>query len=442
MKHEPIDYNNPLGISKREWTRVLGVNLALLLLVYGIATILTLCGNDFFMLKVENAYLQNMENILRGWGIYPLVQLGLATIEETIILWFVLLKKPRWWWPVSYYAIRLANNLIFMAVGVTMVPGWSVFLINIVFVGVFIASKGKNCLKPLIRFGISMSLSLGLNGLITLFRTKITELGHVYTNIQVFYLSIEYDLALLLALGLLAIVIPWNKKKGDQPCPTIGVVGGSSQTLTKKSPKNLPTKNNGLTDRQLRKIRMLKMRMVVIQTIALIFIALFPLLIGKIAEFVLMYVSFCLTRLILGFSRSLHFKSELSCVTIGALTFWGLTFLSPNVEVSIILSLVYGCALALGFRLYWELHDLIMYNRMAKTDRFAMFYVVFRGNLSERHVRGVMRAKGYVEVEDIKMVQMYVQRDKVDYIAENLGFAKITIEKRLTEIATDLYAKR
>lgn len=39
MKREPIDYNSPLGISKREWTRVLGVNLALLLAVYAVAFI-------------------------------------------------------------------------------------------------------------------------------------------------------------------------------------------------------------------------------------------------------------------------------------------------------------------------------------------------------------------------------------------------------------------
>ena len=40
------------------------------------------------------------------------------------------------------------------------------------------------------------------------------------------------------------------------------------------------------------------------------------------------------------------------------------------------------------------------------------------------------------------MVQMYMQRDKVEYIAEYLTFAKITIEKKLTEIATDLYERR
>lgn len=39
MRADPIDYNSPLGISKREWTRVLGVNLALLLTIYAVAFI-------------------------------------------------------------------------------------------------------------------------------------------------------------------------------------------------------------------------------------------------------------------------------------------------------------------------------------------------------------------------------------------------------------------
>ena len=307
------------------------------------------------------------------------MQLAFATVEEMVMLCFVILRKPKWWWPLSYFALRLTNNLIFMGVGVSTVPGWPVYIINIGFIGVFIAFEKKKCLKPLLRFAIAMALSLGLNAMITLFRTKLTELGHIYTNIQFLYLSIEYDLALLLGLGLLAFAIPWNKPKGgQQPCLTIGAAGGSSPTSMKKSPKSLPTKNNGLSVAQVRKLRLLKARVVVLQTIALVFISLFPLLVGKPVEFALMYVCFCTTRLILGFNRSLHFKSEFMCISLGALTFWGLTFLTPSVEVSIIMSLTYGCALALGFRLYWELHDLIMYSRMAKTDRYAMLYVVFR----------------------------------------------------------------
>ena len=106
------------------------------------------------------------------------------------------------------------------------------------------------------------------------------------------------------------------------------------------------------------------------------------------------------------------------------------------------MSMVYGAVLALGFRLYWELHDLMMYKRASKTDRYAMLYVVFKGRLEDRHIKGVMRMKGHTDEEEITMVQMYMAKEKVEYIAERMCYAKITIEKWLTDIANDLYAKR
>ena len=182
--------------------------------------------------------------------------------------------------------------------------------------------------------------------------------------------------------------------------------------------------------------------MIAIQTVALAVITALPWFGGKIVEFAIVYASFCLTRLMLGFGRSLHFKSEAMCVTIGALTFWGLTFLSPSAEASIIMSLVYGAGLALAFRIYWELHDLILYRKAAKTDRYAMLYAVMKGNVTEKRVNGVMRAKGYSNRDDILMVQMYLRKEKVEYIADFMGYAKVTVEKKLTAIAEDLYARR
>ena len=180
----------------------------------------------------------------------------------------------------------------------------------------------------------------------------------------------------------------------------------------------------------------------IIQTIGLAVIAALPWFAGRPVEFALVYVSFCFTRIVLGFNRSLHYKSELSCITIGALTFWALTFLTPSAEASIILSLCYGAGLALGFRLYWELHDLMMYRKAAKTDRYAMFYTAFKGDISPKHINGVMRAKGFTDKDEIEMVQMYMQRLKVEYIADYMNFARITIEKHLTELAERLYEKR
>ena len=441
MKREPINYNNPLGISKKEWTRVLGVNLALLILVYSIALVCTLCGSDFFLIKGDNAYLESMENVMRSWNVYALVQIGFATVEEMIILCFVMLRKPKWWWPVLFFGLRVINNVVwFNTTGA--VPVWASTVINIGFILVFVAFEKKKALKPLLRFAIAFALSLLLNEAIAILRTKIWEIHHDYTNIALFYLSFEYHLALSLALGLLAIAIPWNRAKGEQQWVTTFPAGGSSPTSRTKLRTNSEATKNNLSERQRKKLRLLKARMFIIQTVALVFICLFPVLIGKPAEFAMMYVSFCLTRLVLGFNRFLHFKSELVCVTTGAIVFWALTLLTPRVEVSIIMSLVYGGALALGFRLYWELHDLLVYKRASKNDRYAMLYVAFKGNLDNQHIRGVMRLRGYTNEDDIKMVQLYMCREKVDFIATYLNYAKITIEKKLTDISIDLYERR
>lgn len=182
MRRDPVDYNNPLGISKREWAMVLGVNLALLLSVYIIALVCTLSGSDFFLLTTENQNLQNMEDLMRSWNVYPLVQIAFATIEEAIILAFVTFKKPKWWVVLSYFVLRVVNNVIwFNTTG--SVPTWSSMLINFGFVIAFIVPYKKKMLKPLIRFAIALAVSFLLNELIGLMRTKIIGINHLYTNI-------------------------------------------------------------------------------------------------------------------------------------------------------------------------------------------------------------------------------------------------------------------
>jgi len=86
---DPIDFDSPLGISKREWIKVLGANLALLLVVYVVALICTLCGSDLFLLNFHSDDLQRIEETLRGWGIYPVVQAALSTIEMGIVASYI-----------------------------------------------------------------------------------------------------------------------------------------------------------------------------------------------------------------------------------------------------------------------------------------------------------------------------------------------------------------
>lgn len=443
MNNGPIDFDSPLGISKREWTKVLGVNLALLFIVYAVALIFTLCGSDVFLLNSNNAELQRIEETLRSIHVYPFVQMGFATIEEIIILCYTMKSKPKWWYPISFFAYIALTNVIFTNT-LGYCPSWlniaNVLIFSLTIIAIYSIKERKGVLLRLLRFAIAIAIVILLNTMISFFRTKILDTGHIFDNASLFFLSVEYDLALTLTLVFLTLVLPFDRKGGKEQCPITQDVSGSSPTMKKWSPKNSQTKNN-LSPKTKRKLLILKAKVIVIQTVALAVIASLPIFTGRSTEFSLMYVAFCLTRMVLGFSHSLHFKSELSCVTIGALTFWGLTYLSPSAEVSIIMSLVYGAGLALGFRLYWQLHDLIMYRKAAKTDRYAMFYTAFKGNIDPRHIRGVMRMRGFPE-DEIKMVQMYMGKDKIEYIAKWLNMPLRSVDRMLTEIAEELYRKR
>lgn len=439
---DPIDFDSPLGISKREWTKVLGINLALLVIVYIIALIFTLCGNGVFMIEAYNESLQNLENTMRNIGIYPLVQMAFATLEEIIVLIYVLKSKPKWWWPVAHLLVYVGLNYLMMATVGYVLPFTAMVLdlaMTTALIFIYSRKEIRKIWKPFCRMAIAYAVVIGLNTLIAFFRTKVIEIGHIFSNTEFFYLSIEHDLALVLVLGFLTLVISWEK--GGQKWETHLDASGSSPTSKRWSRKNSLTKNN-LNPKQRRKIALLKAKVIVIQTVALVVIAAVPVLVGKGTEFALMYLAFCMTRTILGFSHSLHFKSELMCVTIGALTFWGLTFLAPSAEASIIMSLVYGAGLALGFRLYWELHDLLMYRKAAKTDRYAMFYTAFKGNLEPRHIRGVMRLRGFIDEDLIKAVQMYMAKEKVDYIAKWMNMPLRSVDRKLTETADAIYRMR
>ena len=452
MKPEPINYNNPLGISKTEWIKVLAVNFGLLIFVYIIATICTLSGSDFFLLNFHNESLDRIDNMLRSANIFALFQILFASVEETIIVAYVRKRKPSIVSFVAYYGLYVLVDLVFMFTNtrfpsfLTLVLGIGYAVFWIVFDCVRAKAKRKTVLFYLLRLVIAIDVSFIINEMIALFRIKTYELFYVNISGSAdFALNVEYDLAMGIAFLLLTLIASHIKEGGKAVCQKSRPVGGCSPTTMKSSPKNSPNPKKNLSNlppKVKKRLRWLKAKVILIQTTALLVIAALPWFAGRPVEFALVYASFCLTRLCLGFNRSLHFKSEMSCITIGALCFWGLTFLSPSAEVSIIMSLVYGCALALGFRLYWELHDLLVYKRASKNDRYAMLFVVFKANTDPKHVRGVMLAKGYSDEDEIRIIQLYMQKEKIDYIATYMNFAPITIDKKLTEIANDLYSRR
>ena len=196
MRHDPIDFDSPLGISKREWTRVLGANLALLLLAYCVALVFTLCGNGAFLLNFENAQLESMETTLRSIGLYPIVHAVFSTVESTIIACYVSKAKPRWWLPVGYLAAYICLNVLFTQTTGSC-PSWLSLALGILFCVIFEffkdgIKKPAKLWKPLLRLVIALAVSFALNGAISVFRNKAYDLFQIeIKNAAFFALSIE-----------------------------------------------------------------------------------------------------------------------------------------------------------------------------------------------------------------------------------------------------------
>ena len=243
-KHkDPIDYNSLLGISKFEWKKVLGANLALLLVTYTIALIFTLSGSDVFLLDFHSADLDRIETMLRGVGMYPIVQMGFSAVEMGIIASYIAKGKPKWWHIVSYFLLYLGLNvLLTQTLGFVPPVLANVLMISFWAFGVF----ALNAWKPkekwfiyLFRFAIALAISFILNGAIVLFRTKAAEVWNTDINNATFFaLTVEYDLALGLSLAFLTAVIPWQKKGENEKCLMSQDVSGSSQPTMNSLPKN------------------------------------------------------------------------------------------------------------------------------------------------------------------------------------------------------------
>jgi hypothetical protein len=414
-----------MQITKNEWTRIVGINLALLLVVYCAAIILTLCGNDYFALQFENPRLDEIEQTLRGWKIFPIVQGAFSSIETFIISLYVRNKKEKWWMPFSYFVFIISMNVI-LTYTIGYCPSYLTILSGIVFC-ILVSIKQDKWWKILIRLIIAIGTSLLFNWMIVYFRTSMVKMFTIPDFPSAFCLLMEYDLALALAL-LFGHLIETREKGNQGICQTPLIAGGFSRTSMKKSRKSSPN----LNPKTIKRLKLLKARTMVEQTLALVCIAFVPWLFGKEAEFALVYVSFCLTRLTLGFKKSLHFKDESKCIGIGALCFIGLSYLTPDIDSSIIFSLCYGSFFALGLRLYWELQNLRLYKKASKSDNYATLYVCFKGDLSHNHIFGMMKLWGFDD-ETIEIIYDYMQKDKLDYLALKYGMSVRTINYKITD---------
>jgi hypothetical protein len=405
-----------MQITKREWIRIISVNLGLLCVVYAIAITLTHFGIKTFEIKSVD-----VPSVIEEWHLMPTISILFSTIEASIIGWFASRKIPKWYFTIGYVLFSIMINVTLTSVGV-VVPGWIDLTLTIPYL--FIVSyQRRPYWKVVVDIAISIAISFLFNEAIGYFRTEIIGLYHYYDSSVFLPLSIEYDLALFMALKLAELIIG-KEKEEDKVC-RIGLDAlGSSPNLSPKIQKS---------------IKLLKVRVAVEQTAALICIALVPIFFGKGIEFSLVFVSFTLTRLILGFKKSIHFASETKCIGIASLCFILISCLVPSVKVNIIFSFCYGAGFALALRLYWELRNLRIYKDNAKTDYYAEFAVLFKNDVSRLHVSAYMNLKGFDDF-DTETVCEFLEKTKIEAIALkqhcsvgkiNLTIARVAYELKM-----------
>ena len=252
--------------------------------------------------------------------------------------------------------------------------------------------------------------------------------NHIMNLSATFIYAIEYDIALSIVLYTIALFL--DREKGDSVSwTTHQVAGGSSQTSKTNLQKSL---KKNLTKKQKNRIRLIYLKTYLIQLGTLLLVFMLPFLLGKMVEFLVMYVAFVIVRYILGFKYSLHFKKESLCVSVSIVIFGILALAVPFFYVTIILAILLGTALAILLHLSYKYRSLWLFNKVAKPDKFAVLYTFFEGNLDERYIKTVCTYKGLNHFQ-ASLIYNFMQGEKISYLAFKFNYSQRMLIYKLDE---------
>lgn len=413
-------------ISKSRLTKILGYNLLLLVILYIIALILTFIGHNYFISQYNNDTLQIVEEKLTEWHLIYFLSSLFTCIESTIVQFFILRKKPKWYVLLT----------IFIAFGLLQTfhllpnPAYAIILIGIyVLVPLLYKEyRSKNYWHILIRIVVIMIITFILQYVIAVIRLNTIEIEQLTLPLSlVFIFNVEYYLALALIVAWLVLLQEGVSKKW-----TVLTHGGSSQISTTKSWKSNQKKN--LTKKQKTKLRLLYARLFITQGLAFLFIMLFPIFIGKWTEFMVVYLSFAITRYILGFKKSLHFKREIICISVATVLFWLITLITPSFSILFIISIIYGIILAVVLHLSYRFKRLYLFKSVANKDRYAEFYMIMNADFSENKVKLYCNHFNLDET-DSEILRLYLcEKSKISVIAYKFKITEMTVNRHLDDI--------
>lgn len=417
-------------LTKTELRKVFLATSIMVLVIYIVAMFCSLNGLTYFLANYSNPTMDKIEGFMRAHGVQSLISCLFLTLEFSILLSFISHKIESIFYSIGFYGamvglsflVPTAPSIVYTVVGLGL-------CILIPFFKALVFGKNLN-IKLLIRVGVALLTSFVLQIMIYAIKSGVfSATNNVMTMAEHFVYAIEYDIALSVLLFTASLYI--DRGKGDsKKWATYHTHSGFSQTSKTRLQKSASKKN--LSKKQKNKLFWLWARLYLIQVLGFAFIMILPFLIGKVVEFLVMYLAFAIVRYILGFKYSLHFKNEFLCLTVGAVVFGILTLAVPFFYVEIIIAVLLGCGLATFLHLSYKYKGFWLFAKMAKPDKFATLYVIFDGDLSEKYIHRQCRFKGLDE-ETTKIVFEYMEGYKLSYLAFRFNYATKTIDRKLTE---------
>lgn len=368
--------------------------------------------------------MDNIQNWLEEHNLSNAVSAIFLTIEFTIVLSFTIKRLPKWYYVLAFYALPLIPHYIFGKLP-DIYYNLNPFIFYLTIPAIEqIKDNKKDVYRPkfswkkygfcVLRLVIAVLTTYLLQVIIYAIKNGDWSFNNHFLSLAHYFIySLEYDIAL--SVVLYTIVLLSDKEKGDSKLwMTSHNPGGSSQTSKTNLRKSTLKKN--LTKTQKRKIRLLYLKMYLTQIAAFLLLMVLPFLLGKVLEFLVMYLAFAVARYILGFNYSLHYKKEVICITVGVIVFGILSLAVPFFYVILIIAITMGIALAVLLHLSYKYKGLFLFAKISKPDKFALLYVFFDGDITRDHVYKICKYKGLDE-EHSCIIRDFMDGNKISFIA-------------------------
>lgn len=416
-------------LEKHQWRKIFLAMSILIFLLYSIALTCSLTGNTYFILNYQNEQMDSIENWLTTYRLLDAFNYLFSTLEFFIIASFAQKKLVKWYYILPFYTIAVFCYYVLHVGSVFFTIYPFIMHLVILIIDNFITYKKfnfKQFLSALLRFIIGFSVAYLFQIIIFAIKNGNFSIeNNIFPISSAIIYALEYDIAL--SVVLTTVLLYAYREKGDS---TVCHNHGSSSQILKK--QLLKSNTKILTKTQKNKLKLLYIKFYLTQLGAFLLLMVLPFILGKVLEFLTMYLAFAVCRYILGFKYSLHFKKETICITVGVIVFGILTLAVPFFYVVMFGAIFLGAGLGILLHLSYKYKGFYLFNKIAKPDKFAELYVLMDGDLTPHHVKIICRHRR-LDIEETEIINDFAEGNKKSYIAKKYNYSEKTIERKINE---------